>query len=490
MIRGVAISLVSAASSGHGLASARLLLIAVALGVVIIGVATGLLVAAGVVIAALAAMALALVPETATLAFIFLLYINAPGVATQVYGVPYLVAGLFTGLLMIPFAALMLRRQPIVILPVLLLASGFGLAMLLSTLQALRLEPALDRLLVHVIEGLLLTFLVTNVVRTDRMLRAALWALLLAGGFLAALSLHQGLTAAYGATYGGFALIPAGALLPGDEGARLGGPVADPNRYAQILLTVLPIAAYAVVKAPNTIARISSSTVGIMALVATYLTHSRGAAVAFASVLFTGVIARVFPLRLGGFLVVVVLAGLAIAGPGYLDRLLTLPDLQPTPDAEGNVDLSALARLTLNLAAWNVFLDHPLLGIGPGNFTLVSVEYANELGLRHLSSPFRAHNLYLEIAAETGIVGLATFLCLVGYLSIRLWQVRSQNRLARPDASAIATALLFSLIAYLVTGVFLHLSFERYFWLLVALCGAAVAILRPRPPTSPATDFA
>ena len=488
MIPGGAASPLSVASTGRRPSLAQLLALPAALGVAVFSATAGFLVTAVVAIAVLAAVAVALVPQAAALAFAFLLYANAPGVATQVYGVPYLVAGLFTGLLVVPLAAMMLQRQPIVILPVLLLASAFGLAMLLSSLQAIRLEPALERLLVHASEGVLLVFLVTNVIRTERMLRATLWALLLAGGFLAALSIHQGLTGDYGATYGGFALIPqgAGALPPVNEGARLGGPVSDPNRYAQILLTLLPIAVYAHVQARNSLARASSFIIGIMALVATYLTQSRGAAIAIVSMLSAGVVVRVIPLRIVVFITILVVAGLAIAGPVSFDRLLSVPELQPTPDVEGNVDLSALARLTLNLAAWNVFLDNPVLGVGPGNFALVAVDYANELGLRHFSYPFRAHNLYLEIAAELGIVGLATFLCLVGYLLKRLWQVRNQSRIARPESAAIATALLFSLMAYLLTGVFLHLSFERYFWFLIALSGAALAILPP--PTVAATD--
>ena len=475
-----------AASQLRAAALAQLLALPVALGVAVFSATAGSLVTAGVAIAVLAAVAVTLVPQAATLAFAFLLYANAPGVATQAYGVPYQVAGLFTGLLVVPLVAMIPQRQSIVILPVLLLASAFGLAMLLSSLQSIRLEPALGRLLVHASEGVLLVFLVTNVVRSERMLRATLWALLLAGGFLAALSIHQELTGNYGATYGGFALLPADALLSANEGPRLGGPVSDPNRYAQILLTLLPIAVYALIQGRNSLARISSLIIGSMALVATYFTQSRGAAIAIGGMLSAGVVARVIPLRIVLFITIVVIAGLAIAGPVTFGRLLSVPELQPTPDFEGNVDLSALARLTLNLAAWNVFLDNPLLGVGPGNFPLVAVDYANELGLRHLSDPFRAHNLYLEIAAEMGIVGLAAFLCLVGYLLKRLWQVRNQSRIARPEAAAIATALLFSLMAYLLTGFFLHLSFERYFWLLIALSGAALAVLRP--PTVMATD--
>ena len=42
----------------------------------------------------------------------------------------------------------------------------------------------------------------------------------------------------------------------------------------------------------------------------------------------------------------------------------------------------------------------------------------------------------------------------------------------------LAVAFSLSLVAYLGTGMFLHLSFERYLWFLVAIASATVHILR------------
>ena len=49
----------------------------------------------------------------------------------------------------------------------------------------------------------------------------------------------------------------------------------------------------------------------------------------------------------------------------------------------------------------------------------------------------------------------------------------------RGVGSALATALLLALSAYLLTGMFLSLAYERYFWLLLGLAGAASFVLRP-----------
>jgi hypothetical protein len=47
----------------------------------------------------------------------------------------------------------------------------------------------------------------------------------------------------------------------------------------------------------------------------------------------------------------------------------------------------------------------------------------------------------------------------------------------RPDVAHLATGIGLAIVAYLGTGVFLSLAFQRYFWLLVALAGAACQVL-------------
>lgn len=64
-------------------------------------------------------------------------------------------------------------------------------------------------------------------------------------------------------------------------------------------------------------------------------------------------------------------------------------------------------RLEMWRAATDIIIEHPFLGVGLGNYSLAvkpSAEYRN---------PIYAHNLFLDIAAETGIVNTFIFLALV-----------------------------------------------------------------------------
>ena len=109
---------------------------------------------------------------------------------------------------------------------------------------------------------------------------------------------------------------------------------------------------------------------------------------------------------------------------------------------------------------------------------MYSTQYGNQLGLRFLEENRRAHNLYLEMGADLGVVGLLAFLAIVTVTMAHLLILARFWRERRPDLSILAMGCLMSLAAYLLSGVFLQLSFQRYFWILIALGNATIWVLR------------
>jgi O-antigen ligase len=210
------------------------------------------------------------------------------------------------------------------------------------------------------------------------------------------------------------------------------------------------------------------------------LTFSRGAAVGLAVVVLTMVALRYIRIR---YLVAAVGIGalVLVAVPQYADRLLTLTSVTSllSDEAVGSAaDNSLLSRATENLTAINVFADHPVVGVGPGQFSTYYRDYADEIGLSVRAQDREAHNLYLSLAAESGILGLGAFLVAVIVTLVGLARARRAALATRPDLAALAAAFLLALIAYLASGVFLHLSYARYYWLMLALGGAAALIIR------------
>jgi len=187
---------------------------------------------------------------------------------------------------------------------------------------------------------------------------------------------------------------------------------------------------------------------------------------------------RRWPVLIGGALVFVLVVAVA---PGYRERLATLQGARGlfSNQAPEQPDAVTRGRATEMLPALNVFRDHPIFGVGPGQYSpfySISYHMNPEIAFRYIPKSRRAHNLYAELAAETGILGLTVFCSIFSWLLYRLWQARRRWARSRPDLANLATTFVFSIAAYLGTAMFLHLSYERYYWLLLAAATAALQI--------------
>jgi O-antigen ligase len=387
-------------------------------------------------------------------------------------------------LLLIPVTAyVVIRRGAVVVTPALALMVAYLIALVLSAAIAggARAGPA-SAVQSFLVEGLLLYVLVTNAVRTPGMIRAVVWAVLGAGAAMGAISLWQEATHAYSHTLGGLAQVEAINFRIGDSvfgphlRPRLAGPIGEKNRYAQVLIVLLPLAVWAMRRERRRLLRLAAGACGALILTGMVLTFSRGAAVALAVLILAMLAVRFVRARhVGAFALVLVVAVPALT-PDYLTRVRSLGEAESALSGDtSNAGGAIVGRATENLAAYHVFRDHPVLGVGPGEFfRRYSAAYANVLDLRFLQTNRRAHNLYLEIAADTGALGLLCFLAIVTLTMARLWRLSRFLAQFRRDLADLAMAFVLALLAYLTSGVFLQLAFQRYLWFLVALANATL----------------
>jgi hypothetical protein len=83
-------------------------------------------------------------------------------------------------------------------------------------------------------------------------------------------------------------------------------------------------------------------------------------------------------------------------------------------------------------AAWGMVNEHPLTGVGPGNYTL-AYEGQGAFGAEPYSldpwyeSRGHAHNYYLHITAESGIVGGMAYLLLLAVLVFQVYILLKQQ---------------------------------------------------------------
>jgi len=202
----------------------------------------------------------------------------------------------------------------------------------------------------------------------------------------------------------------------------------------------------------------TASVVAVMLAVALYMSFSRGAWLGAAAALLA--MGLFLPRRRWiGFAIIggLAAAGLLLNGAGLLpasitDRFADIGTLVDFRDVRGvkinDANYAVIERLAHWQAAVRMLEAHPLTGVGFSNYQSVYEQY------RLLNWPMplgHAHNIYLNIAAETGLPGLAAYLVLWGAI---FWQTIR----AVATRSALRRGLALGLL-----GAWVHLSVHHLF---------------------------
>lgn len=269
--------------------------------------------------------------------------------------------------------------------------------------------------------------------------------------------------------------------VPPDPGAlsRLGSAVGDANQTATVLIAAIVLCA-ALLGAARRASLLSLLVVlaGVIAMAALANTLSRGGMASLGLTLVIGAILGGRWRRYVIFLAVATVAGtliyfLFVAPSSVRSRV-------QSGDSTGRSDL------------WKVALreaeDHPILGVGAGNFSEASVHYLVQPGTTTRADfivdvPKVAHNIYLEQLAELGAVGLALFLS-IPFLSLRCAYLAAQLFRQLDDRfELVARAVMVATLGVLAAGFFVSGQYSKQLWLLIALGPALLSLAERRTTT-------
>jgi O-antigen ligase len=346
----------------------------------------------------------------------------------------------------------------------------------LSVLWSASMERALSAA-IDLSKNLLIFWVLVEFLRRQNTFKAACVTLVLVAGVLSMISVHQYVTGNFSSDYGGFAQSSVRQIVDKVHSQRLAGPIGDPNFYALILLVTVPLGLAVLRTRLPRLLRL-----GVAAAVATtaatvLLTYSRGGAVVLGlGCLVCAVRWHVRGLHVG--VLAVALGGMIAVLPNSVwDRLGTvLRPFQDTHEVGQIVDTSVELRLGAQRVALEMFLDNPFVGVGVGNYPPLYQEYSQQLGVTAVASEFYPHNLYLQVLAETGAVGLLAFLPAVFAPLLALERMRrasGSSRLVVPEWRELAFGTEVAMACYLVSSAMLQGSYPRYLWMLLALTVAA-----------------
>lgn len=136
--------------------------------------------------------------------------------------------------------------------------------------------------------------------------------------------------------------------------------------------------------------------------------------------------------------------------------------------AERMQDANQIApRLALWKYGWTMFLTHPLLGVGWGEFPLHQFEFVRELGGVEIAN--NSHDIFIDLLAKTGLLGMAIVL-----FSVVCWLVRM---LRAPHTPARIFAL--SLLGVLMMHALVEYPQQYMFYLMPAML--IFGLLETRP---------
>lgn len=293
--------------------------------------------------------------------------------------------------------------------------------------------------------GMVLAYSAADLLRTERDLRRAAWAVLAGGALVALYGIIQGVVGLPNWLLQAQSNRASQDLIELVSQGRIFGTFLNVNAFAAYLAMTAPFGVYLVLTETRPLGQLFAGGGFLLVVMALAMTGSRGGWLA--AFVATGGAAWVLvqagdwrrvAVRIG----LVVLTGLLLVGFLWATQPMAIENpLERFFSVTMGLKESAQGRWSYWQGATQLIAQHPWLGTGPGTFAS---------GFQRVQSDGAyaryAHNLYLQTAAETGALGVVAFLAFVG--SVAWLAVRSRHPLARVAAIGAGALLLHGLIDF------------------------------------------
>jgi O-antigen ligase len=252
---------------------------------------------------------------------------------------------------------------------------------------------------------------------------------------------------------------------------RYGGPLPDSNFWGRHLALGLPMAAALMTRALRARRQVTATAWGlalVLLLAGVYLTQSRGSFLAAGVAIVVWFMAVERPVRRWSL----TLVPLGVAGfvlPGVGNRIVAAFEDFTQAGVQNDIDPSLVGRLAAQEEAWMMFHERPYFGFGPATFPEQVINFAGRVVTAAREPTDAPHNLYAELAAETGVFGLLGWaMVIVGFLA-----VVSLGIIANPHSRdrILAAAVCAAIVGWLAASIGLHMAYFRTFGVVLALAG-------------------
>ncbi|MBI5353871.1 MAG: O-antigen ligase family protein [Chloroflexi bacterium] len=408
--------------------------------------------------------------------FIFVTVTQVSNVAIKFYGAPSIAQPL-AGLLMVVILLriVLLQERPLSlgrIAPVLVI---YTVALFLSLFTSIDFTLS-STTFIGFFKDALGGVIVVLLIQRAASFRQAVWALIIAGIFMGSISVLQTVTRTYDNPYFGFGGWES--QSSGEQSrSRLTGPYDNPNAYSQVMIVIFALALERFWHEKRSLLRVFAGWAAIVSGLAIIFTYSRGGVLTLAA---TTVV--LFLLNRPRILPVLITAGIGLAliqflPADYTQHIGTLQDLIPAQNNNQIYDSSFRGRLSENLAAWQMFMDHPVFGIGLGNYEVQYQNYSRQIGLDSRRVTRSPSSIYLEILSEQGLIGALVFILFIYTIFTGLFSARRQfAAIGLPDSSNLTMALIAGFAGYMIAAIVKNSAYANVYWILAGMAVGAIQV--------------
>jgi O-antigen ligase len=374
------------------------------------------------------------------------------------------------------FGRLARRLTVSTITPELLGVVGLGAVILATAPFSIWISGSVHTFTDVYVKIILIFVLMVNTLTTPKRIDRFLWLIVLASGYI-------GFRAVFDYARG-INLVEHGRV----QGA-VGGMFKNPNDLALNMVTVMPFAALFVLRPIGLVRRLMAAGCALMMLGAIVASQSRSGTIGLALmivVLGVHVVRRRPGIAVAGLLLAVL--ALPLMPSSYWHRLSSITD--ESADETGSRE----ARRILLKESFRAFLQHPITGVGAGQFKNYDPEGRQQAWRE-------SHNVILQVAAELGIFGLGVLLFLIGRAALAGRQIRrllrragarAQRRKSPRASTTVLTddertwiegytaATTAALVGWVVCALFASVAYNWTFYYLLALAVAPREFLLQR----------
>jgi len=254
-----------------------------------------------------------------------------------------------------------------------------------------------------------------------------------------------------------------------DIGLRLYSTFDNPNAYGTYLLLAIPLAMACVFYAKNTFLRLCALGITGMLVLNLLATYSRGCYVALA--IGVAIFVLIIKKQLIVLVIPAMLASLLVLPASVVNRLFSIANM---------ADTSTTFRMNIWRGTLRMLGDFWPVGVGQGEHAFNRAYIFYSLGATFTP---HSHNLFLQIFAETGIVGLLVF---IGMLAC-FFRAHANflRRVKEFRLRVMSAAMVAAVTGFLIQGVFDY-AFYNYRVMLAffLFLGISIAFTRISAPVA------